>query len=153
MVCTLCCAWGLKACESVIFSSFCFFIKSIDLCRRVLWRCVWRRWSPLAVTATCFGTFVGTMRRPHDLPALKCWWWVWRLYHYGVDAVLTEARPTLILAVAGLFPSFPGRWLISETQNLKTPLWSENFLKSNSSPEASRRLAARHMFTFTLQTS
>jgi hypothetical protein len=69
----------------------CCFTKSIDLVGTFLCRCVWRWSSPLAtfeaVKGTCFGTLVGTMKRPCDLSALKCWWWVWRLCHYGVDAV------------------------------------------------------------------
>jgi hypothetical protein len=31
---------------------------------------------------------------------------------------VTEASATLILALDGLLPSLPGRWLISETHNL-----------------------------------
>ena len=40
-----------------------------------------------AATGTCFGRSVGMMGRLQDWSALKCWWWIWRICNYGVDAV------------------------------------------------------------------
>lgn len=82
----------------------------------VLWRCLWRWSSPLAdieaATGTCFGTLIGTIRRPQDLSLLKCWCWFWRVCNNGVDAVVWRKRtPRWFLAVDLLLPSLPGRWL------------------------------------------
>jgi hypothetical protein len=101
----------------------------------VLWRCVLKWSSPLAnleaATATLSGTFLATMGRLHDLSALKCWRCVWRLCHYGLDAVFDGSEPRLDPA---LFPYFQGQWLMSEALQLNTPLWSETIVKENPSP-------------------
>jgi hypothetical protein len=75
------------------------------------------------------------MRRPHDLSSLKCWWWVWRLCHYGVDVVFDGSE--LHVGYSGC------RWVVAIFA--KTMANIPSILRESPPAEASKRLAARHV--------
>jgi hypothetical protein len=75
------------------------------------------------------------MRLPHDLSALKCWWWVWRLCQYGFYVLFNGSE--LNVDYSGC------RCVVAIFAKAMANI--PNIVKESPPTEASKRLAARRV--------
>ena len=115
--------WTLSCLRAAFKFPFCCFTKSIDLCRHHSYEGVYGGDDCLWLTSKqSKGHNLGRYLAQWGVPMICLRWNNVGGFGRSVTMVsmlfVTEASATLILAVDGLLPSLPGRWLMSETHNL-----------------------------------